>query len=139
MKNLLIPIFFATMALNACSGAWSENRRAAAYADKIEKSESVTADEYSEMVSFYCSAIDNALDELRPYHEAHSRAIEESDSARIAATANELTDKTEAVSAKRENVRRLGSQLFVHLGDMPDTTRHRLLNYLSGLQTRYSE
>lgn len=139
MKKLVIPIILAAMALSACSGARRENRRAAAYADKIEKSEGVTADEYSEMVSFYCTAIDHALEELRPYHEAHAAALEGTDTARVAATARELTEKTEKASRDRKDVKRLGHHLFVHMADMPDTTRHRLLTYLSDLQTRYSE
>lgn len=139
MKNYFIIIIFAALALSSCSGAGRENRRAAAYADKIEQSESVTADEYSEMVSFYCTAIDHALDELRPYHEAHAAALDGDDRERIEATARELTDKTEKVSQQRKDVKRLGHHLFVHMADMPDTTRHRLLNYLSGIQARYSE
>ena len=64
MKKHIIPILLTALALSACSGAGRENRRAAAYADKIEQSESVTADEYSEMVSFYCSAIDHSVSSL---------------------------------------------------------------------------
>lgn len=141
MKKHIFYIFLllATAALGACTTAARDNRTAAAYADQIEKSEGVTADEYSEMVSFYCSAMDRALDELRPYHEAHAQALEGTDTARVARTERELTDKTNEVSANRSDVRRLGSHLFVHLADMPDTTRHRLLTYLSDLHSRFSD
>lgn len=135
----MLPLMLAAEILGSCSAGWRDNRRAAAYADKIEHAESITADEYSEMVSFYCSAMDRTLEELRPYHEAHARALESTDSARVADTERELTDKTAEVSANRSDVRRLGSRLFVHLADMPDSTRRRLLTYLSDLHSRYSD
>lgn len=139
MNKHIIPILLAAMALNACSGVWRENRRASAYADKIEQSEGVTAYEYSEMVSFYCTAIDHALEELRPYHEAHAAALEGANREKVSATERELTDKTRKVAESRKDVTRLGTRLLEHMTDMPDTTSRRLRNYIFSLHSRYSE
>ncbi|MBD5178296.1 MAG: hypothetical protein HDR45_02495 [Bacteroides sp.] len=143
MKSLPNLIQVAALAAlmccaSACSQAWRDDRRAATYADRIENSEAVSAEEYSEMVTFYCRALDRSLDKLKPLHDAHAAAVASGDTAMIAKTERQLTVETESVARDTKNVSRLGSQLFNHLGALPDTTRHRLLSYLSGIYDRYS-
>lgn len=140
MRGILV-IVLAAVGLMAfsCSQTWSDNRQAAVYADRIETSEAVSAEEYSEMVTFYCQALDRTLANLKPFHEAHVAAIESGDTALIAKTGRELTDKTESSARDSKNVKRLGTQLFNHMGELPDTTRHRLLTYLADVYSRYSD
>lgn len=134
-KTLLLSLLI----LSACSEAWRENRRAEIYADRIEDSEAVTAQEYSEMVSFYCGSIDRALDELKPYHQAHADAIAGGNTSEISRTAAVLTDKTEEISAERQQVKRLGTTLYKHITEIPDTTRQRLVGYLKGIKAKYEQ
>ncbi|MDE6513178.1 MAG: hypothetical protein K2L05_03215 [Muribaculaceae bacterium] len=138
MKNTPAILLAATLLLaSACSSGWNDNRRAANYADRIEDAEAVSASEYSEMVTFYCSALDRTLQELQPYHEAHAKALNSGDTAQVAKTQRELTEKTEQLATGRKHLKRLGTALFLHMGELPDTTRHRLLTHLAGIRTHY--
>lgn len=138
-RTLLALAAIILVAATACSNLQRDNRRAAKYADRIEDSEAVTADEYSEMVSFYCEALDRTLSELQPYHDAHVKAIDSGDTALVAKTKRDLTDKTDRIAADSNDLRRLGTGLFLHMNELPDSTRHRLLSYLADLRLRYSD
>lgn len=137
LKNTLIIIAAGLLLTTACSNLQRDNRRAAEYADRIESTEAITADEYSEMVSFYCAALDRTLGELQPYHDAHAKAIDSGDTALVAKTKRELTDKTDRIASDSKHIQRLGTNLFLHMSEIPDTTRHRLLSYMADLRTRY--
>lgn len=137
MKRTLIPLAATLLLATACSSGWNDNRRAARYADRIEDAETVSADEYSEMVTFYCGALDRTLQELQPYHEAHAKALDSGDTAQMAKTQRELSDKTDRMANERKHLKRLGSDLFLHMSELPDTTRHRLLSHLADIRTRY--
>ncbi len=141
MKHTLTLTAAALMLLlaAACTAAWSDNRRAAKYADRIEDAETVSAQEYSEMVSFYCAALDRTLDELEPYHRAHAKAIDGGDTAQVAKTKRQLSDKTDRVAADRKHLKRLGTDLFLHMSELPDTTRYRLLSHLADIRSRYRD
>lgn len=137
MKHTLITLAATLLLTTACSSGWNDNRRAARYADRIEDAEAVSADEYSEMVTFYCGALDRTLQELQPYHEAHAKALDSGDTAQVAKTQRELSDKTDRMANERKHLKRLGSDLFLHMSELPDTTRHRLLSHLADIRTRY--
>lgn len=137
MKRTLITLAATLLLATACSSGWNDNRRAARYADRIEDAETVSADEYSEMVTFYCGALDRTLQELQPYHEAHAKALDSGDTAQVAKTQRELSDKTDRMANERKHLKRLGSDLFLHMSELPDTTRHRLLSHLADIRTRY--
>ena len=137
MKHTLSALVATLLLATACSSGWNDNRRAAKYADRIEDAEAVSADEYSEMVSFYCDALDRTLKELQPYHEAHARALDGGDTAQVAKTQRELTDKTEQLTNGRQHLTRLGTDLFIHMGEIPDSIRYRLLSHLADIRTRY--
>lgn len=124
--------------LAACSGAWSDNRKAASYADRIEKGESISAEDYVEIVEFYCQAIDRGLAELAPLDKEHSRAVDSGNHELAARTSKALARKSAEVAAKRKDLTRLGSQLYIHLNELPDSTRARLIDYLSSLNSRYT-
>lgn len=126
--------------LGACSDAARDDRRAAGYADRLERGETVSAEEYSEIVSFYCGALDRAFAELEPPAREHARMVDSgADPDEIEKSAAKLLQKVAKVQAGRKNITRLGSALVMKMPAMPDTTRSRLVRYVSDVSTRYSD
>lgn len=134
----IAALAFCALLLGACSG-WRDNRKAAAYADRLEQAESVSAEEYAEMVDFYCAALDRTFAELEPVAKEHADAVNRGDSIHAAKTEKKLSEKTAEMSADRKDLTRLGSQLLRHVGQLPDSTRTRLFDYITSVSDRYSD
>lgn len=140
MKRLPLIIAIAGCALlsGACSRSWRDNHKAAGYADRLEQGETIAAEDYAEIVEFYCGAIDRGLAEMEPLNREHARAVDGGDHELAARTSKALSQKSAEIAAERKDLVRLGSHLYMRLDQMPDSVRARLINYLAGLNTRYS-
>ncbi len=131
-------MILAGIALAGCSQGQRDDRRAGLYADKLERGEAVSAQDYAEMVSFYCDALDNTLEEIEPAAKAHAAALKAGDSLRIVDTAAELNEVSTKAHQKRQNLVRLGKGLQYHMADIPDSTRTRLTDHILKITLRYA-
>lgn len=122
----------------ACSEARRDNKKAAGYADRLEQAESLPAQEYAEIVDFYCAALDRAFAELEPAADDCAEALDSGDVERAKKASQRLSEQVASVAAERKDLTRLGTQLTAHLHQLPDSTRTRLLQYIASVSTRYS-
>lgn len=126
--------------VSACSASYSDNRKAADYAERLETGEAISADEYSEIVTFYCNALDRAFSEMEPAARAHADAVEAgSDQELIERTAEDLKRKAAEAGERRRNLTRLGNALFLAMPQLPDSARTSLVTYLQSVSSRYSD
>lgn len=125
--------------LGACSEAWRDNKKAAGYADRLEQADPLTAQEYTEIVDFYCAALDRAFAELEPTVAEYAEAVNKGDTIRAEKASQRLTEQVASTAAERKDLTRLGSQLTVNLHQLPDSTCTRLIKYISSIYVRYSD
>jgi len=123
----------------ACSEARRDNNKAAGYADRLEQAGTLTAQEYAEIVDFYCEALDRAFAELEPTATEYAEAVDNGDTERAEKASRRLTEQVASTAAGRKDLTRLGTQLTAHLHQLPDSTRTRLLQYIASISTRYSD
>lgn len=127
------------IALAGCTSAQRDDRQAGLYAERLERGEAVSADEYAEMVEFYCSALDRTLDEIEPAARAHAEALESADSVRVVETAMALDKAASEAHKRRENLIRLGSGLQRNFVFLPDSLQRRLTDHILAVTLRYSD
>lgn len=130
--GLLITLLLLT--LSACT----PNHQAGTYVKQLRSGEPVSAQEYAEMVDFYCEALDDILDELEPYHRKLSDAIDSGNTELTEQHAEALQRAQGKLIDKNRNVTELGSELAMRMPLMPDSTRLRLFRHIADISTRYS-
>lgn len=138
MKLFKVILFLSGIVLAGCSQAQRDDRQAGLYAEQLERGEAVSAQDYADMVSFYCDALDHTLEEIEPAAKAHAAALNANDSLRITTTATDLNQATAKAHEKRKNLVRLGKNLQYHMANIPDSTRNRLTDHILKITLRYS-
>lgn len=129
MMLLLIP------AATSCAHKGGDEAPAAErYAERLNGGEAIEAEEYSRMVSLYCAEMNRCFAELETPARAHAEALAAADADAAAKTEAEL--RRRVAELEKNPAVGLGDALMKHLGQMPDTTAARLINYVSGLYSR---
>lgn len=134
-KYLLICVL---LTLCSCSSGARQERQAELYAERLESGETIAAEEYSDMVSFYCRSLDNMLAEIDPVARKHADAVDSGDEQKAQLTAKELNDKTAEMADKHKAVGRLGQGLHRHMSQLPDSAREQLINHILEISLHYA-
>lgn len=140
MKSIVKYSLSALLLLlvGACSNVAGDDSRAAAYADRLEQGEAVSAEEYAEMVDFYCNVLNRFDAEIEPLAAAYVETIGSGDSEAVAIALEDLFNAVAQLDADNPNVVRLGNYLVQHAEQMPDDVREKLESCLQSFISHYS-
>lgn len=134
-RRLTLILLLLPFLLGACgSKSLSDDERAEEYISKLESAQSISAEEYADMVELYSNALERRFDRLEPLMRDYTRALDAGDTMAARRVGDAIRVKVDSLAATP--VVRLGHALGGRLTSMPDSTRARFAAALRDIHRR---